>query len=339
MKKTLRNMVLFPMLMGSLLLPSCGIKDIAKNATDEIIGEENAYEEILEIYKNPAEYAKSITGNVLQKKETEREIDWYFLQGKELEDLIAPNLPNDGLAQNPCIATPEKTAEMRNELGFEKVTTFGAAFYAPKREGDAHPEEIESSILLNTLHMQFKDEISLWEFLYERRQEFLEKENLTFIKNNTLSVISITNKNLNIDNEKLCLNLLINYQKRIGNEFYCDKEIYEILDISPSESGRYFREALEFQKKFYDLDIEQCEDFLVKYLFDKHLTSPEEYLEQYQKGIISKEEANQKVSEIEREIGRKFFCTLPNLGNKLTITNISDFFDYTATIKRNINKY
>lgn len=61
------------MLMGSLLLSGCGIKDIAKNATEEIIGEENVYEKALDIHKNPAKYAKGITGNVLQEKETERE--------------------------------------------------------------------------------------------------------------------------------------------------------------------------------------------------------------------------------------------------------------------------
>ncbi|GAJ19857.1 unnamed protein product, partial [marine sediment metagenome] len=96
MGRILRDIILPSIIVGSLLFPSCGIKNIPKEVTEEVTGKENAYDEALDIAKDPGKFAReSITGKTIEaekksgiiKKSMEepKTLENYFLQGKELE--------------------------------------------------------------------------------------------------------------------------------------------------------------------------------------------------------------------------------------------------------------
>ncbi|GAG14338.1 unnamed protein product, partial [marine sediment metagenome] len=78
MGKTLRKIIFSSIIAGSLLLPSCGVKDISKKASDAITGEENAYDKALDIAK------KLLLGYLSTKDDSGKSV---FSQLREEENL------------------------------------------------------------------------------------------------------------------------------------------------------------------------------------------------------------------------------------------------------------
>jgi hypothetical protein len=251
MKKTLRNIVLFPIIIGSLSLLGCGIKDIAKNATEEIIGEENVYEKALDIHKNPAEYAKSITENVLQEKETEREIDWYFLQGKELEGIILASKDSIAKAlgistgriregfENPDIADKREIAEKRG-YGWDNLLESGEVYYIIPSD----KEETKEAILRLSVD-RFESEIVAWEMVkrYEINNEDLNT--LMFIQGDTIIIFDADNTwgfGLEIKNQRQALsyiNSISHYRKRTNIKIVSNED----NEINDEAFSRYLEEV------------------------------------------------------------------------------------------------
>ncbi len=317
MRKTLRNIILPSIIAGSLLLSGCPKVD-TKEASEEITGEENAYDKALDIARNPGKYA---TGRVIEKDAVKRDsiiekvvveekgIEWYFLQGKELEGIkLAPMeimKEEEGVENNPYIASVREIAKFREGWGLEDLTGMGTSLYMPLKKRDLDEPGLSLYIL------QFESEINAWEGLLQ----FAERNTLSFLKENTLSFIKI-NDDIDINEEKIYLYSLTNYQKRIGGIVYPWKvkdteDHYKKLEMPPSKSGRYFREALEFQKKIYNMGIEEITDFFHDWL---DLTPIKK---EYQKGTISKKELITELCKRGKELERKIFFSLPRLNERI----------------------
>ncbi len=340
MRKTLRNIILPSIIIGGLLFPSCG-KNMPKEVTEQVTGEENAYDEALDIAKDPGKFAReSITGKTIEPEKKKgiiervftkepRTLEDYFLQGKELGGIILvpeKHIINDttDIKANPYIFHEREIAKTRTREGYENLTGMGVGTYMPTTKKNLLPLLQESPIEQNISPLlmsifQFENKIHAWEFLNERGKEMdigysgNDETILAFIKENTVPLIIIRN-DLDVNDEKKYLNSLINYQKRIGGEFYMsnwgDINIYDTLNIPPSESGKYFREALEFQKKFYDMTDNELINSFINWL---DLTPIKE---RYKKGLISKEEFMGELVDWGKEKNRKIYFSLPNM-NKI----------------------
>ncbi len=337
MGKTLRNLVGGVLIAGSLLLPSCGVKkaenainevmDTTKNVPQEITGIENAYDQALDIYKNPGKYAigeRSVDLDAVKQESKieqvlveEKGLEWYFLQGKELNGLVVPKEYRgyQGI-KNPDIVDKELLDSLFTHEGFYGM---GRGAYMPIEKQPLEGEYFRSGFEIDVY--QFNNPINALNFLNTTRslKEFTDYSEyaltiLGFIKGNITPLFFISNR-INIEEEKTYLNSLINYQKRTGINFYIqgDQEGEELLGIPLSESGEYFRKAAEFQRDLYNMSEEELRIFeLENFVFPiKKLK------EDYQKNTISKEEIMKQASEFGKEWGRKFIFILPNLNKQI----------------------
>lgn len=260
----------------------------------------------LEGEKELVEEKKKIENNSYDDLKEPQKLEDYFLQGKELKGIkLAPieiMQEETGIENNPYIASVRKIAECRKE-GLENLTGMGTALYMPLKKRDLDEPGLSMYIV------QFENEINAWECLLESAERGI----LSFLKENTLSFIKI-NDDIDIIEEKIYLDSLINYQKRTGGIVYPwgvkdTEDYYKKLEIPSSESGRYFRESLEFQKKFYDMNNEELTNFFGGWL------NP--IKEKYKKGLINKEETITELIKLSKENYRKIFFSLPNIDNTI----------------------
>ncbi len=243
----------------------------------------------------------------------------YFLQGEELEGIsLIQDIEGRTL---PYILNKREIAKMREEnweLDELNLIGLGAALY--------NTENIQSlkasdPNMLQLEIWQFKENTDAWDFLNKVGKEetfgFPGYGNvgMAFISKGFVPIF-ILDEELDINTERAYLDSLINYQKRIGGEFYLnevyDEDPYKILDIPISKSGEYFREAAKFQRTLYNMSKEELNGFI-----KRNFISPiEELVESYEKKNIPEEEAIRKVSELGKRMGRNFIFMLPNLNKK-----------------------
>jgi len=257
MRKTLRNVVFSSILAGGLLFSSCGVKDISKEASEAITGEENAYDRALDIAKNPGKYATgSITGNVIEERE-KFGIEDYFLKGKEFEGIeLAPDFGEN--VKNPSVLTQKEVGKIRTKPNFEKINKMGVALYLiPSKE-----ESSQLSLIIS----QFDTKIDGWEFLNRMQgEEDSSVMNLNFIKDDTFCFISLE-KPKTLEQEFAFVNCLINYQNRIKWEEIDSKELdyaCEKLERLELNNITSFFNALEFQKKYYSMNDKELRKYII----------------------------------------------------------------------------
>lgn len=283
--KTLRAIIAAGLLASNLLFLGCPPKVDVKKVSEAVTGQTNAYDEAVKIAQNPSsvvtgDVSKNIPSIQLEPKsdkslveKTDEEISKplvkeeapkplkvgdYFFQGKELHGLISPS-PSDLV--NYFLSTP-KFVEFEEK--FEWLCLNGLQ----ERQTGAYSFP-NGRISIEHRVAKFETEKDNWKFLKE-----LEKteDGLVFVNKNFSSFISFSS-DLNLSEEKIVVNSLINYAKRIGGEFYRIKqeeniahqiERYNNLGIPIKESAKYLAEALEFQKKMYNLDKLKFNDFFIK---------------------------------------------------------------------------
>ena len=106
------------------------------------------------------------------------------------------------------------------------------------------------------------------------------------------------------------LNSLMEYQKRIGGEVYITHEVdlYKKLDMPFNESGRYFQEALEFQRKLYKTEEREWEN-----LIQEEFNPPRELLVKNRNNEELNEQETEELTDFYKTLMRKFvFFVLPN---------------------------
>jgi len=220
---------------------------------------------------------------------------------------------------NPRILFPRELAKLKQECidggvsYYNKLRRYGISLYTFSNRNEEIPKEEE--IPIQQIVYEFENELDNWEFLNWERRILNVPAALLFLNKNISSLIVYDN--LNVDEEKTFINSLINYQKRIGGEFYWGNEdsdwsesieVYKNLDIPKKESGRYFREALKFQKetKMYEL---RTEDELGGFMRNQ-FELPLDIIEKYSNNEKLNREQIEKISEFYKSVGKKLFFTL-----------------------------
>lgn len=286
--------------------------------------EETPYQKAVEISNNPAQ----TIGGQTAKSLVPRTLEDYFFQGKELEGLkvlpVKSYFPRGGDLTHRLFPKDELEDFKERDLidTAYKIVNYAVAFYSSSK----------NSILdtKTTMYLyEFKNEKDNWEYINQLRDLTLDEPAFLFVNKNIFVYFNLEpfltiNKEANLSEsilpvfeedirkgEKTYVQTLINYVKRIGGEFYFanrDKnwddsgEIYEKLGIPIKESARYLGEALEFQRKLYDMsDEEVAKSFRENFNID--------LIDSYMRGEINKD--NDEAKEAVKKLGRKFFFAFP----------------------------
>jgi len=188
------------------LIGGCGIKDIPKKVSDEVIGEKDAYEKALDIYKNPAEYAKGITRNVMEERE-KIGIEKYFLRGKELGGIVLAPASYIERASNPYILNEKELKEENEDLKNE-----GLALYLI-------PSEYGEDIGLAMAVIQFNSKIAALKDVKESEKGY---PGVSFLKDDTHIIFNLPY--VTAKEEAITyIDCLIDYHKRIGVELSVER--------------------------------------------------------------------------------------------------------------------
>lgn len=201
-----------------------------------------------------------------------RNLEDYFLKGEELNglELVSGNWRGHATGQ---LYSPKELSDIKEDLSTklfhsDALKKMGMIFYTFSGGKD-------STHLIQTV-CEFNTELENWEFL----NEFInDNDMLLFVNKNISSMIYFGDMSFTediskkIEQEKTLMDSLIKYEKRTLGDFYSGNKnnwkdlenIYKKLGISVSESGTYFKEAMEFQRKLYDVkNEEQLYDIISK---------------------------------------------------------------------------
>lgn len=306
--------------------------------------EKTPYQKTVDIAKNPAQI---VTGQVAQSK-IPRGLEDYFFQEKELDGLTIPSeifIPavteyknikskDSTIKISNRILSPEELSFLKErdkgETAFSRIVNYGVAHYTTLKQ-DA---SVTYPDLTDMYVYQFKDEKDNWNYLNQVRKLNPSEQSILFVNKNISCWITFedfldVSKDANLSNpiipafeeqitngEKIYVQTLMNYAKRIGGEFYFanrdknwddSKEIYEKLDIPVKESTKYLGEALEFQRKLYDMsDEEVAKSFRENFNIN--------LIDRYMKGEINKD--NDEAKEAVKKLGRKFLFAFPIINKR-----------------------
>ncbi len=344
MRKTLRNLVggvIFG--VGSLLIPTgClekvdkSISDLTQKTAQQATGT-NAYDEALKIAKDPASVfngnaVKEVPAKQLPSR-TEKAIvqrnlglNDYFFQGKELEGLEIPGAELTG-KEFPYVLGEREIVDFEQNSGWDlnnAVKVGISAYVLSNREikltksGTVRADSFGGDkVNIEQVILEFDSERDNWKFLKEIEQT---EKGLVFMNKNFSSFI-FPNVNGSLEEEKILVDSLMNYAKRVGGEFYGSQgsfkeyeEIYQVANIPVSDSAEYLSEALKFQRKMYGMNESQLAD-----VFDKELGFQlvKDKLDQYKDEKIGKDELERELLKYSKRSLNKLFFILPNMNSRI----------------------
>ncbi len=142
----------------ALLFPGCEVDNIPEKTTEAVTGEENAYNEALEIAKNPGKFAReSLTEKPIEPEKKDAVVEKvlvkeshpledFFLQGKELEGISLIPEAHAGFATLPYEKNPytEDDRKKIQKIWEDDVKRVGIAYYyIPSDKGYIIPKDFE----------------------------------------------------------------------------------------------------------------------------------------------------------------------------------------------------
>ena len=293
MRKLLRNIVLSSAIAGSLLLPGCTERDTSKKET-------------------------GIVRELFKKEPKTLSLEDYFVKESELNGLKVFSREEEGFSNK--VYSEEQLRELKQssfERGldyYENLKGFGTTFYSfPDKE---HNPSVAQLIL------EFGSEEENWEFLYDFSR-IHEDSSLLFLNKNKSSIFFYNEYDMGFNEEKTFVDFLVDYSKRIQGEFYWKfkgeyfsdiTKIYENIGIPVKESGKHFGEALELQRKMYDMDNQEIIDIFYK---DFGFQEVNDKLEKYKNNELEKEELEKEIEKYCKKSWTKLFFMFPNFSRKL----------------------
>lgn len=319
MRKLLRNIVLGSAIAGSLLLPSCTEMDISKKET-------------------------GIVREIFKKEPKILALEDYFVKESELNGLKVFLREEEGFSNK--VYSQEQLEELKQsffERGldyYENLKGFGNTFYSfPDKE---HNPSVAQLIL------EFGDEDENWEFLYDF-SKIHNDDFLLFLNKNKSSIFFYKEDDMGLNEEKIFIDLLADYSKRVQGEFYWKfasdffpktLKIYENIGIPVKESGKYFGEALELQRKMYNMNNQEITDIFYK---DFGFKEVNDKLEKYKNNELEKEELEKEIEKYCKKSWTKLFFMFPHFLDKICPSNNLDLkkpvvgLFYFSPFKENIN--
>ena len=292
-----------------------------KKEIEKIAGIGENAKEVSDFINNPAEIA---TGNAVKTSQEASQnqalrFEDYLFNALEKKGLELFDLDTESKSfSNPHVLTHEEIAKAkasdsatygnirRAEYGYYHVLDF------PKKDFDMG---------ISQMIFEFSPgESDVTPFARSITKTSSGKENAIVFVNDDIYSFILMGSPIDIKEEKVYVNSILNYAKRIGGEFYSvsndstieeSAALYSRLGINPKESGKLFAEALQFQGRFYSMTSEQ----LRKFLYD--WSGLDVIRGKYQSGEIEKKDAEKKLADFELSAGRKLFYMFPNLLGKL----------------------
>jgi hypothetical protein len=362
MRKTLRNLVAGALIAGSLSLLGCPkiIKADMKKVSEAVTQDANAYDEALRIAQNPSAFASGDAVKDLpytqlapqtEKSLVEKNLtlEDYFFQGREMDGLRIFNDENEKKMKFPYILSNEEIVNFEKENSWilkNSAKKIGCSIYLPLDSEIENLSEIKPRMFIEEdlshieqIIIEFNDEesnhISMEKMKEGSNSIVFGAPDLVFINKNISSII--VPLSMDIEKEKIFVDSLISYAKRIEGEFYpmdntlffhqieMLQDYYSDLDIPFRESAKYLSESLEFQKKFYGLEDEEE----IRSLFYKefNIESFTDKVEKYCHNEINKSELEKELLKYGKAARRKLIFRTQNTNEILSHPSMKDISD------------